>query len=546
VKRGALAIAVALWLAPAAHASCGLPRPKVVRGHGRVQVVAVQFKQSIPAVASYASIAQQLDCYFATYVGPYRRPGRPQLVVLDELTGLTFGLAGSRGALARAFDTTPVATAPGQLTGQPLGALAGAVGLVGTAYAGPLAFYTTRFPTAYAGALLHDATVIAHGGIAVPASFVFLAATDTYVRAFVQTFSALARRYHATVAAGGLLPVLTSKTQCAANGYSGWVACPGWRATSDPAALAALSDPDLPGVRQVYEAVTPTVSNATFFFAPNGRLYDIQPKVNLTPVELELGWQAAPPSTIHAIRMYDRRGRPVPGVRIGDAISLDAFQHANDPQPCSDPRAYIACLASQRVNVLLQPDFNDATADCASWADYQSSCRQTPVWQPLEWMFSSWYDLEARRAGGRFLYPSFRYAVNPLMVGNIYDITGDGQSAIFARGDRRAHRGFYVGDSGAAQGPYPDLTGTDSLSSPAAPASLRALDGPRPGFLAELPWVLPATVLDRDNPSLPAGSSGSLESCTDGLAPGSGVRIGPCAENAYRAGAIVANLMLPR
>jgi hypothetical protein len=364
------------------------------------------------------------------------------------------------------------------------------------------------------------------------------------VRAFVQTFSALARRYHTTVAAGGLLPLLTSAEQCAANGYRGWVACPGWRATSDPAALAALSDPDLRGTRQVYEALTPTVSNATFFFAPDGRLYDVQPKVNLTPVELELGWQAAPPSTIHPIRLYDRSGRVVRGVRIGDAISLDAFEHASVMRPCSDPQAYVSCLAREHVNLLLQPDFNDATANCASWADYQSACRQTPVWQPLEWMFSSWYDLEARRPGGGYLYPSFRYAVNPLMVGNIYDITGDGQTGIFARKDRRARRGFYIGDSGAAQGPYPDPTGTDSLSSPAAPTSLRALDGPKRGFLAELRWVLAGTVADRDNPSLAAGNAASLESCTDGLAPGSGVQTGPCAENAYLPGAIVANLRL--
>jgi predicted amidohydrolase len=543
LKRFTLAIAAALWLAPAAHAACGLPPAKVVRGQGRVQVVAVQYKQSIPATASYASIERQLDCYFATYAAPYRRAGRHQLVVFDELNGLTFGLAGSRGALARAFAATPLATAPGQLTDQPLGALAGAVGLVGAAYARPLAFYATRFPGAYAGALLHDLTVIAQGGIAVPAAFVFLAATDTYVRAFVQNFSTLARRYHTTVAAGGLLPVLMSESQCAANGYPGWVACPGWRTASDPGALAALSDPDLPDVRQVYEAVAPTVTNATFFFAPDGRLYDVQPKVNLTPVELELGWQAAPPSTIHVIRLYRRR-RAVRGVRIGDAISLDAFEHARPQRPCSDPHAYVACLARERANLLLQPDFNDATANCASWADYQSACRSTPVWQPLEWMFSSWYDLEARRAGGRFLYPSFRYAVNPLMVGNIFDITGDGQTAIFGRGDRRAHRGFYIGDSGAAQGPYPDPTGRDSLSSKAAPTSLRGLDGPRRGFLAELPWVLPATVTDRDSPSLPAGSAGSLESCTDGLAPGSGVRTGPCAENGYLPGAIVANLRL--
>ena len=545
MRHAAVTIAAALWAAPAAHAACGLPPPKLVPGRGRVQVVAVQYKQSIPAMASYASVGAYLGCYFASYVAPYRRPGRPQLVVFNELTGLPFALAGSRGALARAFDATPAGTAPGQLTNQPLGALGGAVGLVGAAYAGPLLYYAGRFPVAYAGALVHDAAVLAGGGLAVPASFAFLAATDTYVRAFIGTFSALARRYRATVVAGAVLPVLTSSSDCAQNGYRGWVACPGWRATSDPLARAVLSDPDLGGPSQVYEALTPTVTNAAFFFAPDGHLYDVQPKVNLTPVELELGWQAAPASTIHAVRLYDARGKTVRGVRLGVATSLDAFEHASTPRPCSDPHAYVGCLASQGVNLLLQPEFNDGTAECASWSDYQSACRQPPVWQPLEWMFSSWYDLEARRTVGGFVYPSFRYAVNPFMVGNLFDITGDGQTVIFARKDPRARRGFYVGDSGASSGPYKDPVAIDSLSSPLAPRSLAALDGSKPGFLAALPWVLPNSIGNRDNPGLPAGSTSSLESCTDGLVAGSGASAGPCAENAYQPGAIVANLRFP-
>jgi hypothetical protein len=229
-------------------------------------------------------------------------------------------------------------------------------------------------------------------------------------------------------------------------------------------------------------------------------------------------------------------------VRLGVAISLDAFEHGSAPRPCADPHAYVSCLASQRVNVLLQPEFNDGSPDCASWSDFQPSCRAAPAWQPLEWMFSSWYDLEARRADGRFLYPSFRYAVNPFMVGNLYDITGDGQTAIFARRDRRARRSFYAGDGA----PNRDPTAVDSLSSPAAPRSLQSLDGLQPGFLAVLPWVLPDSIVGRDDPALSPGDPRSLESCTDGLVPGSGIRSGPCAENAYRAGAIVANLRLPR
>lgn len=538
-----LAICLALFaLAPAGAQACNLPAPTVVRGAGRVQVVAVQYKQSVAAMTSYGSIARDLDCYFATYAAPYRRPGRPQLVVFNELTGLSFGLTGSRGVLARAFSATPIGTLPGQLLNQPLGALAGAVGLIGAAYAGPLAFYAARDPGAYASALIHDVQVLASGGVAVPASFVFLAATDTYVRAFVQTFSALARRYHTTVVAGAVLPVLTTRSACAANGYSGWVACPGWRATFDPATVGALSDPDLgDSGRPVYEAVTPAVTNAAFFFDPAGRLYDVQPKVNLTPVEQELGWEPAPPSTIHAVAFHDARGRRVRGVSLGVAISLDAFEHAATAQPCADPHAYVACLASERVNVLLQPEFNDGTAECASWADFQAPCRTTPTWQPLEWMFSSWYDVEARGSDGLFVYPSFRYAVNPFMVGNLYDITGDGQTAIFARSDPRRTNGSYAGDAVAGRDP----NAVDSLSSPLAPRSLAALDGPQAGFLAVLPWVL-GGVRPRDNPALAAGDPRSLESCTDGLVGGSGVHSGLCTENGYSPGAIVANLRLGR
>lgn len=518
-----------------------------------MRVIAIQYKQSIPASATYASIDGYLDCYFTAYVAPYARSGEPVLVAFNELTGLAFGLEGSRGALARAFAATPLATQLGAATGAPLGALGGAVGLVGASYAGPLAFYVLRFPAVYAVALAHDAVVAAGGGVQLPAQFVFLALTDTYVRTFVQTFSTLARRYRVTVVAGAALPVLTSSSACAAAGYRGWVACPGWRVSRNPLAVTLLSDPDLakrPG--PVYEALTPTVTNAAFFFAPDGRLYDIQPKVNLTATELELGWQPAPPSTIHAIALYDRRLRRVRGVRLGVAISLDAFEHGTGPEPCAKAAAYLACLAAQHVNLLLQPEFNDGTAECASWSDYQKACRTVPVWQPLEWMFSSWYDLEARLSDGRFLYPSFRYAVNPFMVGNLFDITGDGQTAIFARRDRRAHRGAYVGDSSGGLyaragpfGPYPDPTSIDPLGSPLAPRSLRALDGSKPGFLAALPWVLPAAVLVRDRPSLAAGDPRSLESCTDGLVAGSGVRGGPCAENAYMPGAIIADLRLP-
>jgi hypothetical protein len=218
------------------------------------------------------------------------------------------------------------------------------------------------------------------------------------------------------------------------------------------------------------------------------------------------------------------RAVPVPGlgrVRLGIAISLDAFEHRRARHPCASAADYVGCLAARGANLLLQPEFNDGTASCPSWSSFQQACGP-PTWQPLAWMLSSWWDVRHLRA--------FAYAVNPFMVGNLYDLTGDGQSAIFARADPRARRNAYAGDRQALSY-YPD------------PRSLAPLDGPQPGFLALEPWVIGGRL--RFLPGLPAGSAASLQSCEAGLAPGSGVERGSCAENRYLSGALIARLRYP-
>lgn len=83
---------------------------------------------------------------------------------------------------------------------------------------------------------------------------------------------------------------------------------------------------------------------------------------------------------------------------------------------------------------------------CARWSDSSAACPNAPVWQPLEWMMSSWYDVQARRADGRWLYPHQRSVVNPFRVGNLLcNLTGDRQSAIIARGNPRAGLGWSYG-----------------------------------------------------------------------------------------------------
>lgn len=81
----------------------------------------------------------------AADVAPYRDPRVSGLVVSNELTGLAFGLEGSRGAAARAFDTRPAATVAGQQTNEPLGAPGVAIGLV-AAYLPAIGYYAAHFP----------------------------------------------------------------------------------------------------------------------------------------------------------------------------------------------------------------------------------------------------------------------------------------------------------------------------------------------------------------------------------------------------------------
>jgi hypothetical protein len=161
-------------------------------------------------------------------------------------------------------------------------------------------------------------------------------------------------------------------------------------------------------------------------------------------------------------------------------------------------------------------------------------------------MASAWQAVQGSQPAG-YLFQSFRYAVNPFMVGNLFDVSGDGQSAIFARGDPRAVSYWYAGDSDPALYDHVDAYTTiaDNRGLP--------YDGHKPGFLALSPWFVPessANALFRDRtPALSPGDPGSLRSCVKGLAPGSGVtpgagvtRGGPCYENNYRSDALVADL----
>src|SRR5207302_2921221 len=92
-------------------------------------------------------------------------------------------------------------------------------------------------------------------------------------------------------------------------------------------------------------------------------------------------------------------------------------------------------------------------------------------WQPLSWMSSTY-----RAVSDRSVH--FAYNVTAMMVGNLADLTFDGQSAITQRGLRgRGRRCAYVGNRTF-------VPGEDQ-------PQFRRYAGPQPDFLALAPWVVP-------------------------------------------------------
>jgi predicted amidohydrolase len=220
----------------------------------------------------------------------------------------------------------------------------------------------------------------------------------------------------------------------------------------------------------------PHLYNQTLILAPDGSLIGAASKVYLTPDE-EAGGLDLSPASLGGLRVF-----PTPVGDLGVAISLDAFR----PD-------VIARLEAQGCTVLLQPDANGSP-----WTGKEGiyPAGQVPRDQPLAWLESSWQVTATSQV--------IRYAVNPMVVGNLLDLSFDGQSAITGPADEAPEPRGYV------------------------------MTAPRPGFLALLPWVPAGT--PPDAPSLEA-----LREVGQQLKAGSRHP----RENVYRTGVLHADLHLP-
>jgi hypothetical protein len=150
------------------------------------------------------------------------------------------------------------------------------------------------------------------------------------------------------------------------------------------------------------------IYNTCFVFDPRGNEIFRQRKVYLTNMEESL--------SIDRGDLQDVRTLEINGIKFGIAISLDAFY----PD-------YLYLIRD--MDIFIQPDANPG-----KWNSYIENGR----WQPEEWMDSTYF--VAQR------FPKVRYAINPMMVGNLLGIEFEGQSSIAKKAEPSDTHLGYIGN----------------------------------------------------------------------------------------------------
>jgi len=150
----------------------------------------------------------------------------------------------------------------------------------------------------------------------------------------------------------------------------------------------------------------PHVYNTSYLFDPDGRVVASQKKVHLVELEGE-GHLDLTPAPLEALTVV-----PTPVGRVGVAICFDAFHED-----------VLQRLQAQGVQILVQPSANPRVWD---------------EWQRDDWVRGAWAAVLA--------HPGCPlYAVNPMLVGSLFDLGFEGQSGIFTGHPALGREAGYAG-----------------------------------------------------------------------------------------------------
>jgi len=146
----------------------------------------------------------------------------------------------------------------------------------------------------------------------------------------------------------------------------------------------------------VYKITDNKVYNMAFLFDPDGNITGIQKKVHLVPDLEDKGGFDLCEGSIEQLKTFD-----TPLGKIGIAICLDCFKEP-----------VINVLAKKGAKILVQP-----SANCKVWNKEEQE----------GWMEGCWKAMNTEK--------SFRYALNPMMTGCLFDLCFEGQSSILSNTD---------------------------------------------------------------------------------------------------------------
>jgi len=276
------------------------------------------------------------------------------LIVFGEMVNFPSVFIGTRGSNARTYMATPNAS------------LEDAMLMLAESYAVQMMAYEHKYGPLPLVNLLE------------------LALTDVMWRAFIDTFTAIAKSTNSYVVACTIAPPLTMSTN--------------W------ADILLFGDPDIKNQESVYMALNGSVFNTAFLFQPDGSVISSVDKHFLTDEEINL-LHLTPGSIAdnHAITLPDLG-------TVCIAICFDAFHEE-----------LLSLLDLQGCTTLIQPTYNTGP-----WAIYENNW-----WQPDDWQHSTWGSIQSQ-------YPHIMYNVNAMLVGNLADMVADGQSSIHMKSDQPA------------------------------------------------------------------------------------------------------------